>query len=91
MFVRVYDEDMVAATLTSQLLRKELFWVALALFFGGTLVPDTVYVGTLELGTVVSALGGLLITAQIIVSIIVILRASYEGWRYGYAEGLVKD
>jgi hypothetical protein len=90
MFVRVYDEDMVAATLTSQLLRKELFWVALALFFGGTLMPKTVYIGA-EPRTVIAALGGLLITSQIIISIIVILRASYEGWRYGYAEGLVKD
>jgi hypothetical protein len=82
---------MVTTTLVSQLLRTELFWIALALFFGATLVPDTVYVGTVELGTVVSSLGGLLITVQIAASIIVILRASYEGWRYGYAEGLVKD
>jgi hypothetical protein len=82
---------MIAAIITSTLLRSELFWIALALFFGGLLVPKTVYIGALGLRTVISALGGLLITAQIVVSIIVILRASYEGWRYGYVEGLVKD
>lgn len=82
---------MVTATLTSNLLRGELFWIALALLFGGAFVPKTVSIGSLELGTVISAIGGLLITVQIIVSIIVILRTSYEGWRYGYAEGRVEN
>ena len=82
---------MVAATLTSQLLRKELFWIALALLFGGAFLPKTVSIGNPELGTVIYALGGLLIAVQIVTSIIVILRTSYEGWRYGYVEGQIEN
>jgi hypothetical protein len=91
MFVDVDIVYMVAATLTSHLLRKETFWIALALLFGGSLVPRTVSVGSFELAAVIYTLGSLLIAAQIIVSIIVILRTSYEGWRYGYVEGQIEN
>lgn len=84
---------MVAATLTSDLLRQELFWIGLALHFAGPFVPKIVSIGTLEfgtsIGTVISAIGNLLITYLIVASIIVILWSSYEGWRYGYVEGQI--
>lgn len=82
---------MVAATLTSDLLRGELFWIGLALLFGGALIPKTVSIGPLELGTAISAIGGLLIIYLIVGSIIVILWSAYEGWRYGYAEEQIEN
>lgn len=79
--------------LTDLILRRETFWVALALFVIGSVVPKTIWIGTseVEIARVITGLGSLLITTLIFVSMAVILRTAYEAWRYGYAEALAES
>lgn len=76
---------------TSLVLHRKTFWVALALWFAGSVVSETIWIGTSEFGFELglTGLGNLLIMTLILTSMAVILRSAYEGWRYGYAEGLV--
>lgn len=84
---------MALSRFTDLILRRETFWVAVALWFAGSVVPETIWIGTSEFGFELGLirLGSLLIAALVFVSMAVILRTAYEGWRYGYAEGLAGD
>ncbi|UPM44492.1 hypothetical protein [Halocatena salina] len=86
---------MVLKRWTSVLLHNLIFWVALALFGGGLLVPESVVIrtGGLSVGIVPEAVsvamigvrfGGLLIVGRIVVSILLLM---YREGRYGYAKG----
>lgn len=77
---------MVRATLSSVLFRNELFWVGIALYVVGVLVPP-VPVATTTLGGVLIGFGLALLMVRLFAATFVILRTTYEGWRYGYAEG----
>lgn len=83
---------MVLSRFTELILHPKAFWVAMALFVAGSVVPETIRIGTTEVGIArgLTGLGSLLITTLVFVSMTVILRTAYEGWRYGYAEGRIE-
>jgi len=77
---------MVRSPLSTVLFRNELFWVGIALYVAGVLVPP-VPLGTTTVGGVLIWVGLALLMVRLFADIFVILRTTYEGWRYGYAEG----
>lgn len=77
-------------TFVSMLLHKWTFWVALSFIAAGLLLLEStgwVMQPGVSVGRRFLLFGNLLILTQIIVSVLVILRTTYEGVRYGYDEG----
>lgn len=81
---------MALSRFTDLILRRETFWVAVALFIIGSVVPGFFLIRITEIGLGINlgVLGGLLIMARILLSIVVIV---YENGRYGYAEALAES
>lgn len=79
---------MVRSPLSAVLFRNELYWVGIALYVVGVLAPP-VPVGTTTIGGSLIWVGLALLMVRLFAAIFVILRTTYEGWRYGYTEGKI--
>lgn len=78
---------MEESTFISLSQRSSAFWLGLGLLLAGGIIPDSIQVGSAHLNGVIIGLGATILLVRLLVAGYIILRTSYEGWRYGYAEG----
>ncbi|WP_254537404.1 hypothetical protein [Halomarina litorea] len=73
-------------TLTALSQRDEAFWIGLALLLGGSLLSDPSTTGP-DLGAILAALGGVVLTVRILVAVFSLLETTALAGRVGYREG----
>lgn len=73
-------------TLTALSQRDEAFWIGLVFLVGGGVVPEGYHIGGQELAGICIALGAVIITVRLFVSVFRIIRTTAEAGAGGYSD-----
>lgn len=77
----------MAETLTALSQRNEAFWIGLALFLLGVIIPETLSLGGITLSKTLIFLGGGILLIRVLVGSFRILKTTAEAGVIGYREG----
>lgn len=78
-------------TLTALSQQNEAFWIGLALILFGVIIPETLFLGEIELSGVLIWIGGQILLVRVLVAAFRILKTTGESGAIGYREGKHND